>query len=260
MVRALAHHPLCTRRVSANPMPRETYYFRTGCFLCLAGRHYVVLDLLRDRYLRFDRAPFDALAHSITAAGLATCRAPVASNQATRESQTLLATLLDHGLLTGEPRDSNPCPFPQVARPNDTIFCEQHRPGILGSLRYLPSFMRALRSTCASLDTHSISDTVLRVAERKRSLRRPEESMDMNRLQQLMDAFCRLRPFGSRQYVCLFDSLALIEFLAIHRVFPTWVFGVQPEPFAAHCWVQEADVVINDTVDRVSEYVPILSI
>jgi hypothetical protein len=31
-------------------------------------------------------------------------------------------------------------------------------------------------------------------------------------------------------------------------------------PFAAHCWVQHADMVLNDSVDIVSRYEPILVI
>ena len=63
-----------------------------------------------------------------------------------------------------------------------------------------------------------------------------------------------------RSYLCLFDSLALIHFLARFRVFPDWVFGVTADPFEAHCWVQTGGVVLNDTVERVSAFTPIMSI
>jgi hypothetical protein len=41
-------------------------------------------------------------------------------------------------------------------------------------------------------------------------------------------------------------------------VFPRWVFGVQSRPFAAHCWLQLGGVVLNDTVDHVKRYTPIM--
>jgi hypothetical protein len=63
--------------------------------------------------------------------------------------------------------------------------------------------------------------------------------------------------FSSREE-CLHDSLAVLEFLARHELFPTWVFGVRARPFAAHCWVQHADIVLNDTFEHVSSYVPIM--
>ncbi|NJO13234.1 MAG: lasso peptide biosynthesis B2 protein [Gammaproteobacteria bacterium] len=65
--------------------------------------------------------------------------------------------------------------------------------------------------------------------------------------------------FASRNR-CLFHSLALIEYLARHELYPRWVFGVQAVPFAAHCWVQQEGQVLNDTVEHVSRYTPILSI
>jgi hypothetical protein len=60
--------------------------------------------------------------------------------------------------------------------------------------------------------------------------------------------------------VCLFDSLALIHFLAQYGLYPDWVFGVSADPFEAHCWVQAGQVVLNDTVERVSAFTPILTI
>ena len=57
---------------------------------------------------------------------------------------------------------------------------------------------------------------------------------------------------------CLHDSLALLEFLARHGIFPDWVFGVRARPFVAHCWVQYEDMVFNDTVEHVTGYIPIM--
>ena len=38
------------------------------------------------------------------------------------------------------------------------------------------------------------------------------------------------------------------------------VIGVTASPFGAHAWVQIGDVVLNDSVDRVRRFVPILTI
>jgi hypothetical protein len=70
--------------------------------------------------------------------------------------------------------------------------------------------------------------------------------------------FDSLRLFYPRPYLCLFDSLALIHFLARFGLYPDWVFGVQADPFEAHCWVQAGSVVLNDTVERVSAFTPIM--
>jgi hypothetical protein len=83
---------------------------------------------------------------------------------------------------------------------------------------------------------------------------------DFERARSLVSVFDRLRWYYPRSYLCLFDSLALIHFMARFGVFPDWVFGVVADPFEAHCWVQAGSVVLNDTVERVSAFTPIMSI
>lgn len=56
---------------------------------------------------------------------------------------------------------------------------------------------------------------------------------------------------------CLLDSLALTSFLARRRLHANIVFGVTYEPFAAHCWVQVGDMVLNDTVGSAMTHTPI---
>jgi Transglutaminase-like superfamily len=100
---------------------------------------------------------------------------------------------------------------------------------------------------------------VNRVAARNARHRDPARPFDLERARQLMDAFARLRVFlFSTREECLHDSLAVLEFLARHDLFPSWVFAVRARPFAAHCWVQHAGVICNDTVEHVSGYVPIM--
>lgn len=59
---------------------------------------------------------------------------------------------------------------------------------------------------------------------------------------------------------CLVRSLALFRMLARLEIFPDLVIGVTASPFAAHAWVQIGDVVLNDSIDRVRRFVPILII
>ena len=84
-------------------------------------------------------------------------------------------------------------------------------------------------------------------------------ALDVDRARRLVEAFARYRVFlFSSRNECLFDSLALIEFLARYDIYPDWVFGVQTRPFAAHCWVQHGDIVFNDTVEYVGGFTPIM--
>ncbi len=72
--------------------------------------------------------------------------------------------------------------------------------------------------------------------------------------------FLKYRPLFPRDYLCLFDSLALVRFLSGYDLYPDWVFGVQEDPFRAHCWVQAGEVVLNDHLDNVAVYTPIMTV
>ncbi|NJO12382.1 MAG: lasso peptide biosynthesis B2 protein [Gammaproteobacteria bacterium] len=74
-----------------------------------------------------------------------------------------------------------------------------------------------------------------------------------------MQRILRLRAllFSSRDH-CLLDCLVCIEFLATRGYYPAWVFGVRTAPFQAHCWVQLGGLVLNDTVEHVRGFTPIL--
>jgi hypothetical protein len=59
---------------------------------------------------------------------------------------------------------------------------------------------------------------------------------------------------------CLQRSFQLRSLLARHGWPVDWVFGVRTWPFAAHCWIQMEDRVLNDSLDRVRRYTPILTV
>ena len=59
---------------------------------------------------------------------------------------------------------------------------------------------------------------------------------------------------------CLATSLAFAS-LCLRRGFPaSLIFGVRTGPFTAHCWVQHHDIVLNDNIERVRLYTPILAL
>lgn len=71
--------------------------------------------------------------------------------------------------------------------------------------------------------------------------------------------FCRVRPWlYSARGACLLDSLAMAEFLSGYGIYPHWVVGVQAKPFRAHSWLQWGAAVLNDTVESVKQFEPIL--
>lgn len=59
---------------------------------------------------------------------------------------------------------------------------------------------------------------------------------------------------------CLTDSLALAAFLSRRGAAWRLVFGVKLDPFAAHCWLQSEDAILNDAPDTVANFTPIIAI
>lgn len=56
---------------------------------------------------------------------------------------------------------------------------------------------------------------------------------------------------------CLTDSLALLRLLGPAGHGAMLVFGVKLNPFAAHCWVQADDLVLNDRLENVASFSPV---
>lgn len=96
---------------------------------------------------------------------------------------------------------------------------------------------------------------VERLCSSRRTLARPE-SYDL--ACELVVKFQQLRPYFPRDYNCLFDCLALLRLLGHRHVFPHWIFGVQLAPFAAHCWLQLGNAVLNDRAEYVNAFTPIM--
>jgi hypothetical protein len=72
--------------------------------------------------------------------------------------------------------------------------------------------------------------------------------------------FDQLAPWAPFQGECLFRAFLLLAYLRLAGRDATWVFGVRTYPFRAHCWVQVGDMLLNDAVERVCAYTPILAV
>lgn len=59
---------------------------------------------------------------------------------------------------------------------------------------------------------------------------------------------------------CLVQSIALMKLLHQRQSSAALVIGVTLEPFRAHCWVQHGDMVLNDEIDVVAPFTPILAL
>lgn len=85
--------------------------------------------------------------------------------------------------------------------------------------------------------------------------RRRTSTIDITTVAAAYRHYRRLLPLEAK---CLPDSLAFLALAARYGHYPRLVFGVTTGPFAAHCWVQNDDVVLNDAIDHVTLFKPIL--
>jgi hypothetical protein len=75
----------------------------------------------------------------------------------------------------------------------------------------------------------------------------------------VVGTFRYLRPYlRSSKDACLLESLSLLHVLGLYGIHAHWVFGVRTDPFFAHCWLQKHDCVLDDSLDRVGQFTPIM--
>lgn len=84
---------------------------------------------------------------------------------------------------------------------------------------------------------------------------RPRCDEDAIRRAVLFDRWLPWTPFQGR---CLYRAYTLRRFLRAGGLDARWVFGVRTWPFAAHCWLQIDDLLLDDDLDRVGLYTPIM--
>jgi glutathione S-transferase len=238
----------------------QEYLLSPHVYLCITDDHAVLLDLQRDKYVGVGRAQMNALAARVL--GWPTSAASDGSSTVGDErADAMLAKMRAAGLLTTDRavgKEAHPLAMPRVERAllNPEL---EGEPTV--AARDVARFLHAAATAGLTLRWRSIETVVARVRQRKARRFSADAQVDYETARALVGSFVHLRPllFGA-QDACLFDSLAIVELLARRGIFPTWVFGVQTAPFAAHCWVQDGPVVFNDTPERVRRFTPILAI
>ena len=83
-------------------------------------------------------------------------------------------------------------------------------------------------------------------------------TLDERAIDRLIDSSWRAQRLWSSRDRCLPRSFALTHALREAGNEVALVIGVALHPFAAHAWVQDGDRVLNDTLDHVALFKPIL--
>ena len=237
---------------------RPPYRLADDVFLCLADQRYVFLDLRRDQYFSLNRRNTDRVIALLSGSDTAVSETPEGRNvSGCGKTQRVVQTLVDKGIFVTTSKSGKAVEVTTVDTPESALLVESEDYKPIVRLGHWIMFLRASVKASWKLRFYSMQRTVKSLDRRKQRCNKscPDEH---DSLRQLLAIFHRLRPFYAKKYLCLFDSLALIEFLAYYRLYPQWVFGVVAEPFGAHCWVQNDQYILNDRPEYVRGYTPIM--
>ena len=234
------------------------YFLSKDCFVCKTQDYWIILSASRDKYLCVTHADLRSIGRRLHGWR---DQSDVVENfpQFGAEADALIASLTSNGVITSNLTDGKPFAESECAV-HDTAMENFHSNApIKHPLFSVTHFFLACARVDWQLRTKQFSRALARIERRR--LRAPSSAVvhNVGHASRLIGAFRSLRPLYPRPYLCLFDSLALLEFLASYGFLPRVVFGVIADPFQAHCWLQQGNVVLNDDLERVGKYKPILS-
>lgn len=234
------------------------YFLSKDCFVSKMGCYWIILSARRDRYLCVAHADLAPIGNQLHGWQYQSTVMPTPSADA--GANPLIESLISNGIITRDSTIGKSFAEPHYPVPERQMESSEPIPRGKISLLRIAQFFLACATADWQLRNAALDRTLARV-ERRRLRARPTPAVNDAALAlRLVGIFKSLRPLYPRPYLCLFDSLALLEFLAGHHFFPRVVFGVVADPFQAHCWLQEGATVFNDDLERVGRYRPILSI
>jgi hypothetical protein len=234
-------------------MPRQ-YTICEHAYTCVAGRHIVFLDIERDKYLCLDLEATATLLPYLRGRSFL-FQDPLLSECATwAGASRILAELEQRNLIALVPLEQVAPSVEQIALPTRSISAHAGcKYPLTAAAAY--EFILAVTRSAVLLRWRTLAKTVAHVTQRRRSAVAFRAEVGH---EPLVQRFASYRSRFGKADACLFYSLALLDFLALHGLYPKLVFGVCMRPFQAHCWVQHEDTVLGDTLERVSQFTPIM--
>lgn len=223
------------------------YRLREDLSCCDVDGHLIFLDTAQDRYFK--------LADPLEKA--------VRRFQAYEDvASTLLEDLVTARILVKAPGLETHTAIADIRRP--TLSAIEHPIAITGhrpSPTVVFEVMVIIWSTRRQLKARALKTNLDEAsAYRDRKTSAPEVAIPTALEDKLLQAswqFANARRYVPIEPICLLDSLALLRFLSRRGLPANIVFGVTWEPFAAHCWVQAGDIVLNETLSDANAHTPI---
>jgi len=232
-----------------------TWFFPHHVYVCAIHDQGFFLDLKRNEYLSAPLSKLQSLSRRVHGWPPEFATGELPKDESSGEST--ITELAKNHILTLKP--SSTCKFDSPPTPHARKVLRER-----GATEYPPVFTSHLITFLKSaliaryfLSMRSLLAMLNRIERRRLKGSVAYGSGDLPRMRDLVEVFMRLQPLlPPSQTPCLVNSLTLLEFLAAHGLFPRLLFGVQSHPFAAHCWLQHEDMVLNSTLEQVIQFTP----
>ncbi|HEX5265107.1 MAG TPA: lasso peptide biosynthesis B2 protein [Phenylobacterium sp.] len=209
---------------------------QSSVYAVAVGDDVVFLDVGRDRYLCWP-----------SVAGLRVC----ASGDALEiQDASLLGDLRAAGLVRRGPPDAPRAPTVSIAPPA----CDLARDP--GAQRH--DLQAMARAAFDAAVTYQRNDFAQLVAFGRRHEGPSPDVAPPPKMRAMVRGFQTWAPWLPAPAKCLIRSFTLLRLLRRGGFDARWVFAVRTWPFEAHCWLQAGDVVLDDELERLVAFHPIL--
>lgn len=210
---------------------------------CVTGGRVIFLDLCRDRYFCLHREVESAF------------KRLVAGDVLTASAEAELTSAGREGWLSRV--DESPCVPATCAPPPGVSTSALRGRNAAPDFRSLPPILFHLAIARKDVRRKNLRD-IVRLLERQKGAIDPAAPCPTAWVQRASAAFQWSGLLSTLHDQCLPRSLAMMRYLIRHGQQPMLVFAVMTRPFAAHCWVQLGETVLNDQLDHVRKFTPIL--
>jgi hypothetical protein len=214
---------------------------RPGISFCRVGDRLIFLDVAADRYFCLSRPAETAFLRFV-------------------ERGDRLAELLclhARGLLVEQPGCPAPTPCIAPAIPELSLL-DESLPAV--GVMAIAAALGDLAASRWRLKVLGLNRTLGAITRRKAKVAN-HCSVDVSeQLRRTIGAFRGAGGIVSTLDNCLSQSVAVAGRLLRQGVRTNLVLGVRLGPFSAHCWVQHGDRLVNDRIDMVRMFTPILVI
>ena len=217
------------------------FTLRNGISFCRVGDRIIFLDIETDRYFCLSRSA----EHSFRA---------LADGGIPPPDDAHVQGLLARGLLMASAASQAPAACRPIVMPRTSIL-DLDLP--LPALAETTSALCCLAATRVRLKMAGLGRTLSWLSTRKSHLP-TSRAVPEGQIERIMAGFASAAHLASQIDLCLPNSIAVASRMIAKGIRPDVVLGVQLGPFSAHCWVQHEDRLVNDRVDMVRTFTPIL--